>query len=304
MSIVNSCICLKLRMIARTTAVLYDTAMQPVGLNSSQFSALRNIYRFVPLGVSQLADVMLLERTTLTRNLQLLSKKALVELQISENDKRIQIPILTNAGIETLKAAIPKWRLAQRRFLGGLGTDGWNEILSTLRTAAALNEQAPRRLYVTSHGAEAVDPDGNSALESVDFQRCANSTLRGAARYITREYDATLRPKQIKATQFHILAAISENRNARVQDIAALLALDQASTTLAVNGMKRLKWIEKAKSPSIGLALGPTGFSMLEAATPLWRKAQRSRTAADGTLSKWNRSLDKALVAALKAKAI
>jgi DNA-binding MarR family transcriptional regulator len=303
MSVVNSCICLKLRMIARTTAVLYDTALQPVGLNSSQFSALRNIYRFVPLGVSQLADVMLLERTTLTRNLQLLSAMALVELQVSESDKRVQIPILTNAGLEKLKAAVPKWRLAQRRFLGGLGAEGWNEILSTVRAAAALNEEAPRRLYVVSHGAEAVDPDGSSAAESVDFQRCANSTVRGAARYITREYDAALRPEEIKSTQFHVLAAISENRNSRVQDIAALLALDQASTTLAINGMQRLKWIEKAKPRSVGLALTPAGFSMLEEATPLWRKAQRSR-AANGTLSKWNGSLDKALVAALKARAI
>ncbi len=304
MSVVNSCICLKLRMIARTTAVLYDTALQPVGLNSSQFSALRNIYRFVPLGVSQLADVMLLERTTLTRNLQLLSAMALVKLQVSESDKRIQIPILTNAGLEKLKAAVPKWRLAQRRFLGGLGVEGWNEILSTIRAAAALNEEAPRRLSVVSHGAEAVDPAGSSASESVDFQRCANSTVRGAARYITREYDATLRPEEIKSTQFHVLAAISENRNSRVQDISALLALDQASTTLAINGMKRLRWIEKAKPLSAGLALTPAGFSMLEEATPLWRKAQRSRAAADGTLSKWNGSLDKALVAALKARAI
>jgi hypothetical protein len=67
-SVVASCLCLKFRMVARTTAVLYDKALQPAGLSSSQFSALRNIYRFVPLGISQLAKVMLLERTTLTRN--------------------------------------------------------------------------------------------------------------------------------------------------------------------------------------------------------------------------------------------
>jgi DNA-binding MarR family transcriptional regulator len=289
-------------MIARTTAVLYDTALQPTGLNAAQFSALRNIYRFIPLGVSQLADVMLLERTTLTRNLQLLSSKSLVELRVSEEDQRIQIPTLTNAGIDILKAAVPKWRVAQRRFLGGLGTDGWNDIIATLRAAAALNEQAPRRLYVMSHDAEAFD-DADFTSDSVDFQRCANSTLRGAARYITREYDAILRSEDIKSTQFHVLAAISENRNVRVQDVATLLALDQASATLAINGLKRLKWIEKAKKPSVGLALTSAGMKRLEAATPFWRKAQKSRLA-DAALSKWNGALDKALVAALKAKAI
>ncbi|MBC9879883.1 MarR family transcriptional regulator [Bradyrhizobium sp. INPA01-394B] len=302
MSVVDSCICLKLRMIARTTAVLYDAALQPTGLNAAQFSALRNIYRFVPLGVSQLAEVMLLERTTLTRNLQLLASKSLVELQVSEVDQRIQIPALTDAGIETLKAAVPKWRLAQRRLLGGLGTAGWNEILATLRAAAALNEQAPRRLYVMSHDAEGFDEtDGTS--DSIDFQRCANSTLRGAARYVTREYDAILRPEAIKSTQFHVLAAVAENRNVRVQDIATLLALDQASATLAINGLKRLKWIEKAKKPSVGLSLTAAGLRTFEAATPLWLKAQRSRMP-DAALSKWNGILDKALMAALKAKAL
>ncbi|HEX9464329.1 MAG TPA: MarR family transcriptional regulator [Alphaproteobacteria bacterium] len=311
-SVVASCLCLKLRMVARTTGVLYDKALQPTGLSSSQFSALRNIYRFVPFGISELAKVMLLERTTLTRNLELLTAKGLLELRASTSDGRVYKPMLTPLGIDTLKSAIPRWRLAQRRFFGGLGAPGWADLLSTLRATAAINEHAPHRLYVASKESASVDVEKGPGIDQLDTQRCANSTLRGAARHVTREYDAALRTLGIKSTQLHVLAAIDENPNCRLQGLAALLSLDQSSATLAVSGMRRAGWIEseqkKGREPAAsrphGLALTPSGQLILSKAVPLWLQTQtiKARAGPDQALLKWSTTFDNALVAALKAQ--
>jgi DNA-binding MarR family transcriptional regulator len=299
-------------MVARTTAVLYDKALQPTGLSSSQFSALRNIYRFAPLGISELAKVMLLERTTLTRNLELLTAKGLLELQASASDGRVLKPILTPLGVVTLESAIPRWRLAQRRFFGGLGAPGWADLLSTLRATAAINERAPHRLYVASKDFASAAVEEGPGIDELDTQRCANSTLRGAARHVTREYDAALRALNVKSTQLHVLTAIDENPNCRLQDLAALLSLDQSSATLAVAGMRRSGWIESAQkkgrepraSRPHGLALTSSGQLILSKALPLWRQMQTAKASncPDQALLKWGATFDNALVAALKAQ--
>jgi DNA-binding MarR family transcriptional regulator len=298
-------------MIARRTAVLYDAAFQPVGLTSSQFSALRNIYRFVPLGISELADVMLVERTTLTRNLELLRDEGLLTLSASEMDGRVFVPQLTVKGVKTLQTAIPKWRNVQRQFLGAIGTTGWRELLLSLRAVAAINEQVPRHLYVISPRKESGDPSGTAGSEPLDLQRCANSTMRGAARFITREYEAALRPTGLKAPQFHILAAILENDRPRIGDLASLLVLDQSSTTLTVAAMRKKGWIEpkpSKKSSSThprGLALTTAGKALLSEATSLWNDVQRAKTksASKQAMLKWTHDFDRALVAALNTKA-
>jgi DNA-binding MarR family transcriptional regulator len=293
-------------------AVLYDKALQPTGLSSSQFSALRNIYRFVPLGITELAKVMLLERTTLTRNLEILKAQGLLELQASTADARIFTPALTPLGVETLKAAAPRWRFAQRRFFGGLGTSGWAELLSALRAAAAVNEQAPYRLYVEVPGVEAVGMEEGPGIDLLDTQRCANSTLRGAARYVTREYDSALREVGLRSTQLHVLAAIDENPQRRALDLANLLALDQASITLALSSMRRAGWVEAKRDAQErrdgvrpkGIALSEEGRAILSKAIPVWQQAQLAKLQDNPgpALLKWSAAIDNALVAALKAQ--
>jgi len=311
-SVVTACLCLKLRMVARTTAVLYDKALKPSGLSSAQFSALRNIYRFVPLRISELSKVMLLERTTLTRNLELLQEQGLLELQGSTEDARVFTPVLTTRGVRTLKTAAPRWRLAQRRFFGGLGAAGWSQLLAALRAIAAINEQAPHRLYVGTPDALAPAMIEGPGVDLLDTQRCANSTLRGAARYVTREYDAALRDLGIKVTQLHVLAAIDENPEARPLDLATLLSLDKASMTLALAGLRRVGWVEIQRHIQTGadaldarsIALSDGGQAILTKARAVWSKMQTAKLseAPSGSLLEWSAAIDNALVAALKAQ--
>ena len=313
-AVVAECLCLKLRMVARTTAVLYDKAVQPVGLSSSQFSALRNIYRFVPLRITELAKVMLLERTTLTRNFELLQEQNLLELRRSATDARVFTPALTARGVSTLKAAVPRWQLAQRRFFSGLGAPGWADLLSVLRAAAALNEQAPHRLFVERSDALAAGMEEGPGIEAVDLQRCANSTLRGAARYVTRQYDDALREAGLKSTQLHVLAAIDANPGCRPLDLATLLSLDQASITLALSGMRRAGWVEaKASAHASGdgaekraVSLSTEGRALLSRALPAWGQAQSARLQEGSreVFLKWSAAIDNALIAALKAQII
>lgn len=313
MSVVANCLCLKLRMASRSTTMLYDAALQPTDLSSSQFSALRNIHRFEPKGVAELAKIMLLERTTLTRNMDLLEERGFVRLHATERDGRVRRPELTGRGERKLEAAIPRWRTAQRKMLSGLGAQGWVDLQSTLRTIAAINDLPPERLYEFAKGPNTwakgeVEPE----LDSAEMQRCVNSTLRGGSRYLTRQYDAELRRHGLKTTQFHVLAAIDENPGVRITELASLLALDQASATLAVAAMRRLGWVQMNEDrsipdpevPSKAIELTREGTAVFSSSLKSWRAcATRKLAGADRKeLTRWSSAIGKALTTALNAK--
>jgi DNA-binding MarR family transcriptional regulator len=303
MYVTLECLCLKLRMVSRATASLYDHALQPADLTHAQFSTLRNIYRFEPAGLSKLADIMLTERTTLTRNLEVLRERGFVDSGGADGDVRVRRPILTKAGEAKLRSAIPRWRLAQRRVLGGLGNHGWLELRETLKSAAAVGEEGPERC------AQPLEDFGDSAsltdaeltsFDPVKIRRCVNSSLQGAARIVTRQYDAALRPHDLKITQFHVMAGILENPGSRITDLAALLLLDQASTTLAVAALRKKGWITDAKA----LALSELGHARLEECRSAWAERQSSKMRGGGSdgSHRWLPALERTLSAALKAQ--
>jgi DNA-binding MarR family transcriptional regulator len=149
-------------------------------------------------------------------------------------------------------------------------------------------------------------------IDLLDTQRCANSTLRGAARYVTREYDNGLRETGLKSTQLHVLAAIDENPGCRPLDLATLLSLDQTSITLTLSGMRRAGWVEAKRGEQKrseeagprGVSLSPEGRTLLSKAFPAWRQVQSAKLhkGSKEAFLKWSAAIDNALIAALKAQ--
>jgi DNA-binding MarR family transcriptional regulator len=109
----GDCACYNTRKAARLLAQAYDRALEPSGLKNTQFSALAAISGSgSDLTITELATKMDVDRTTLTRNLEVLSREGLVRIDAGA-DARSKRVSLTAAGRERLEAAIPLWEKIQ-----------------------------------------------------------------------------------------------------------------------------------------------------------------------------------------------
>ncbi len=120
----EQCAALRARMAARGVTRAYDAALRPVGLKITQFTLLVSIAHDADLSIGKLADHLAMERTTLTRNLQLLEKEGLIEMR-KGRQPRTKVPMLTRDGAARLKQALPLWRKAQDRVVAHMGAADW-----------------------------------------------------------------------------------------------------------------------------------------------------------------------------------
>lgn len=103
---------------------LYDRELAPTGLRLTQYSLLATLRREggrTGVAISDLAAVMDMDRTTLTRNLRPLIDQGLVAVAAHEADARVRRAALTREGIAAFDAAIPRWRVAQEIVTRTLG---------------------------------------------------------------------------------------------------------------------------------------------------------------------------------------
>ncbi len=107
---VNECLCLHLQRAARAVARRFDDAFRPLGLTSGQFSLMFALTRMEKPGISAVANVLAMDRTTLTANLKPLKRDGLVKIAIDKEDRRGRHLTLTASGRALLATALPVWR--------------------------------------------------------------------------------------------------------------------------------------------------------------------------------------------------
>ncbi len=134
------CACFNLRKTARAITQLYDEALRPSGLRCTQFSLLIATTMLEPVTVTHLAEVVVMDRTTLARNLMPLEKGGLMSVTPGD-DQRTRIVTLTQRGKEVLLRALPSWEKAQARVVGGLGQERWNSLQASLKEAVSLAKE-------------------------------------------------------------------------------------------------------------------------------------------------------------------
>ena len=125
----RECNCLAIRQAARHVSQFYDQLFSPVGLRGTQFSILSRLRREGPMTINALAAALVMDRTTLGRNILPLQRDGLVEVVASADDRRRREMRLTEAGLARHTAAIERWSLAQERFEAVFG----GERAATLR---------------------------------------------------------------------------------------------------------------------------------------------------------------------------
>jgi DNA-binding MarR family transcriptional regulator len=129
-----NCACKNLRRSARAVTQLYDDTLRPSGLRITQFTLLVAVALREPVQVTQLADTLALDRTTLARDLGPLTERDLVEVTAGE-DRRTRVVRLTRQGREAIARAYPLWRQAQARLME---QSPWPVLAGGLQEVAAV----------------------------------------------------------------------------------------------------------------------------------------------------------------------
>jgi DNA-binding MarR family transcriptional regulator len=136
----QTCACYKVRKAARAVTKIYEEVLRPIGLRATQFSLLMATRVMGPVTVVKLAQVMVMDRTTLTRNLQILETRGLITIKPGE-DRREREVYLTAEGMEVLAKAVPLWEEAQERVREGLGEERLQNLLGDLSEMVSLTRK-------------------------------------------------------------------------------------------------------------------------------------------------------------------
>jgi DNA-binding MarR family transcriptional regulator len=117
------CNCLRLRKAARRVSQIYDRHLAPHDLTVTQYSLLGHVKAHDGVGIGALAEMLVMDPTTLTRNLRPIERQGLLVMAPDTRDRRNRNLHLTEAGRQRFAAARPSWLAAQRQIDEILGAE-------------------------------------------------------------------------------------------------------------------------------------------------------------------------------------
>jgi DNA-binding MarR family transcriptional regulator len=135
--VVSTCACFNLRKASRVTTQHFDEILKPSGLLITQFTILVAVEMAKSGTINELAEILVMDRTTLTRNLKPLERDGWLKSEPGQ-DQRTRVVSLTTDGEAALAKALPLWKQAQTRIEETLGQQRWNTLLSHLVEATTL----------------------------------------------------------------------------------------------------------------------------------------------------------------------
>ena len=139
----RTCVCQNLRRTSRAITQFYDKLLAPSGINSTQLALLRTISIRNSSTISEISREMYMDRTTLTRSLELLRRQDSIRIE-SSSDRRKRIVTITSKGKAKIDKAFPLWDKAQSVIMEKFGKGNWKEIkmgLSEISNIAKSSEQ-------------------------------------------------------------------------------------------------------------------------------------------------------------------
>jgi DNA-binding MarR family transcriptional regulator len=121
--IVENCLAARVRMIGRAVTAIYERAVSGHGVTIAQVNLLAALGKLGPSAPSRLGQVLQLERSTVSRNLDILLENGWVRA-VSSDDKGVKEVALTAAGRKKIESLMEAWRGAQKEAAKFLGEDG------------------------------------------------------------------------------------------------------------------------------------------------------------------------------------
>jgi DNA-binding MarR family transcriptional regulator len=116
-----ACNCLALRQATRHVTQFYDQFLTSSGVRATQYSILARLNRKGPMTINALAAELVMDRTTLGRNIRPLQRDGLIAIGPGKADRRSKELRLTPSGQSRFEAAAKRWARAQVRFERAFG---------------------------------------------------------------------------------------------------------------------------------------------------------------------------------------
>lgn len=132
----SECLVLNARMAARAVTREADRLFRPHGVSAAQFSILVRLREQPALSVTEMAQALAMDRTTLSRNLDLLTRKGLVTEAAVDGPGRYCV--LTEPGRARVENLIPIWRQAHADLRQRLAQPDFQSVLAGLRELAKM----------------------------------------------------------------------------------------------------------------------------------------------------------------------
>jgi DNA-binding MarR family transcriptional regulator len=131
------CLCATFRRTARALSQLYDDAVRPLGLKTTQFTILQALSLTGEVSQGRLGEILALDSTTLTRTLAIMKRRNWVAMR-QGRDGRERLISLSKAGREQLDLASPAWQAVQDRLRLQLGDERWSGLFQQNREITAV----------------------------------------------------------------------------------------------------------------------------------------------------------------------
>ncbi|MBX9738328.1 MAG: MarR family winged helix-turn-helix transcriptional regulator [Phycisphaerales bacterium] len=125
------CLCAVLRRASRAVTRAYEARLEPLGVTVAQHTILRTLLHAGPLAQHALADLLVMDSTTLTRTLSPLKSRGWIKQQDTD-DRRVRRWALTRSGQNTVDRCTEAWQASQRDFAARLGETEWNTLRKSL----------------------------------------------------------------------------------------------------------------------------------------------------------------------------
>ena len=127
-----ACTCFNTRNFTRVITQIFDEAFKKIGFRGTQFTPLIMIFVRGPITVNKLSEYLVMDRTTLGRNLKPLQRDGLIEIK-EGLDRRQKLISITEKGKKLLTTAFPVWQQTQKKILEQIGENKWQEMLLDIK---------------------------------------------------------------------------------------------------------------------------------------------------------------------------
>ncbi len=136
MSTTHDCYATALRKASRRLTALYDEALAPAGLRSTQYAILGELSDGKSITINELARTLVLDRSGLGHSLRPLQRDGLISLDKDDTDRRSVNVTLTDEGLRRFQQARTLWLTAQDRVVTALGTSPAEQLRDQLNELA------------------------------------------------------------------------------------------------------------------------------------------------------------------------
>ena len=121
--IVRDCLAVRVRMIGRAVTAIYERRVAAQGVTIAQLNLMAALGKLGPCAPTRLGEVLQLERSTVSRNLDALLRNGWIEA-VSSDAKGVREVALTSRGLKKVESVLDDWRSAQEEASRLLGEDG------------------------------------------------------------------------------------------------------------------------------------------------------------------------------------